>query len=78
MFREKAKGNQNFATGGDRKSEDFRNQGSQNSVKLEIKKIDTQKEIAKLAGVSHDTIDKKQLLQISVKAGVQSSDHMKE
>jgi len=56
LFREKANKNQ-----GTRSDLNF----LQKSVKSE--KVNTQKEIAKLAGVSHDTIDKKQLSQISVK-----------
>lgn len=52
IIQEKAKENLSIS-GGDRKSENAKS-GSQISAKA----IDTRVEIAKLAGVSHDTIDK--------------------
>lgn len=55
FFREKAKENQSSG-GGDKKSKDVKS-GCQNSDKA-ILPIDTKKELAKIAGVSHDTIAK--------------------
>jgi hypothetical protein len=53
LFREKAKGNLE-------ESGRYYGKGSQKSAKPieSINQIETRKEIAKLAGVSHDTIDK--------------------
>jgi len=55
LIAKRAKANQS-AGGGDRKS------GSQNSAKAITKPIDTRAELAKLAGVSHDTIAKGKLI----------------
>jgi len=76
LFVKKAKENQRLATGGDRKSEVFANQGCQKSDKVDFvnplcktpekpehKPIDTKKELASIAGVSHDTITKVQKIE---------------
>ena len=50
--------NLKLASGGDRRSEDFKkNQGSQNSSKVE-NKIDVRAKLAETAGVSTDTYSK--------------------
>lgn len=69
ILRKKAKENQKKAIGGDRRSNIYKNQGFQNSDNLDkaeeliqnsdtpiIEKVNTHKEVAKIAGVSHDTI----------------------
>lgn len=58
VIREKAKVN----LGGDRKSEDFKKSINQNSGEL-IKPISTSRELAKIAGVSHDTIEKVKVIE---------------
>lgn len=72
----KAKENQRLAEGGDRRSEDYKNQGLQNSANLEneekpllqnsvkaIEPIDTREELAKIAGISHDTIQRVETIE---------------
>lgn len=59
IIQKRAKENQEKAKGGDRKSQSFKNQGFQKSDNLDspkIEKVSTHKELAKIAGVSHDTI----------------------
>lgn len=57
MIQAKAKERQKQATGGDRKSENFKNQGVQKSAPVE-NRSKARDELAKIAGVSHDTIEK--------------------
>lgn len=58
IYEKQAKENLRQASGGDRRSEKFRqNQGSQNSSKVE-NKIDVRAKLAKTAGVSTDTYSK--------------------
>lgn len=58
IYEKQAKENLRQASGGDRRSEKFRqNQGSQNSSKVE-NKIDVREKLAKTAGVSTDTYSK--------------------
>lgn len=52
LFREKAKGNLSLS-GGDRKSDN-----AKSGCQISDKAIDTKRELAKIAGVSHDTIAK--------------------
>lgn len=55
MIKAKAKENLKLADGGDRKSENAKNQGYPKSDKVE-NPINTNEELAKLAGVGHNTI----------------------
>ena len=58
IYEKQAKDNLKLASGGDRRSEDFKkNQGSQNSSKVE-NKIDVRAKLAETAGVSTDTYSK--------------------
>jgi N6-adenosine-specific RNA methylase IME4/DNA-binding XRE family transcriptional regulator len=57
LFAEKARGNMSTA-GGDRKSEN-----AKTGCQISDKAIDTKKELAKVAGVSHDTIAKVQKIE---------------
>jgi hypothetical protein len=59
VIRARAKENLKLAEGGDRKSDNFKNQGSTILSKVEKSpKIDTRQELAKIAGVSEGTIMK--------------------
>ena len=58
IYEKQARENLKLASGGDRRSEDFKkNQGSQNSSKVE-NKIDVRAKLAETAGVSTDTYSK--------------------
>jgi hypothetical protein len=62
LIQAKAKENLKLADGGDRKSENAKNQGYQKSDKVD-NSVNTIKELAKLAGVSHNTIFQVDVIQ---------------
>ena len=63
IFKIQAQENLHLATGGDRKSESFKNQGLPIMAKVEITPINTREEVAKVAHVSHGTLDKVKVIE---------------
>lgn len=76
VIKVRARANLRLADGGDRKSENIKNQGCPKSDKVE-NPVNTNKELAKIAGVGHDTIHKVEVIENDDTEEGKNGDEMK-